>query len=113
MSEHAKDGNGNGNGKKHDSMVRWLLAGVGAGLLTLGGFVGSWITTQGDRDVKAREFVQELLRTEGEERKMMAAAINAQTSAFLQFTDKVTTRLDTLIADQRKFPAVRAANDQP
>ena len=90
-------------------LLRLVLTAVGVGLVSIGGFLGLWINSAADRDERARGFVEELVKSEREDRKAMAQAIDKQTTAWIDFTASVTSRLDTLISDQRRFPAVQRA----
>jgi hypothetical protein len=102
------------------STVKWLIGGVAAGLMAIGAFVGTWMKESSARQDKNLEYVQQEVDKQRSERVDFAKAFHSvadsQTKlagAIDRQTELLGRKFDVLIADTKKFPAVREADAAP
>lgn len=105
--------------KVHDGMstgVKWLIGGVGAGLVMLGAYVGSMLKEGTARDDKVREYLQQEIDKQRTERVEFAKAFHSVAESNTKLggaidkqTELLGRKFDILINDQRHLPAIRDA----
>lgn len=105
--------------KVHDGMsptVKWLIGGVGVGLIAIGATVNSMLKDGTTRDDKVREYLQQEVDKGRTERVDLAKGMHALADATREHTKAVTTqtdliekKFDILIGEQRYIPAIREA----